>query len=369
MVTSLLRLSIQPDFDALRANILRQGTPKRVHYMELYQDQEIKDLVAARYDLEQGLDPGDPAFAYRREIAIQRFLGYELVAGALSPRLPVGESAQLVQGGFVEDTTTATRQSRGQRQWANEHEGVIGSWRDFEEYRWADPVEADLSPLDWAEKNLPEGMRVYVSTFNLFELVTALFGYKKLCLNLYDAPDLVDAVCQKVGELRLKHTEMVCDYGCVGMLFGGDDMGFKTSLLVPKDFLLDKIFPWYRRIVSVAHRKGKLAVLHCCGNIEGLMDEIINHSRFDGRHSFEDAITPVTEAKGLYGDRIALIGGIDMDFLCRATPDQIRVRVRDTLDICHPGGGYCLGTGNTVANYVPLENYLTMLDEGRRYSA
>ncbi len=33
-----------------------------------------------------------------------------------------------------------------------------------------------------------------------------------------------------------------------------------------------------------------------------------------------------------------------------------------------PGGGYCLGTGNSVANYIPLENYLTMLDEGRRFA-
>ena len=32
-----------------------------------------------------------------------------------------------------------------------------------------------------------------------------------------------------------------------------------------------------------------------------------------------------------------------------------------------PGGGYCLGTGNSVANYIPLANYLAMLDEGRRY--
>ena len=46
----------------------------------------------------------------------------------------------------------------------------------------------------------------------------------------------------------------------------------------------------------------------------------------------------------------------------------VRERVRHTLDACMPGGGYCLGTGNTVANYLPLDNYLAMLDEGRRYA-
>jgi uroporphyrinogen decarboxylase len=51
--------------------------------------------------------------------------------------------------------------------------------------------------------------------------------------------------------------------------------------------------------------------------------------------------------------------------MCRAQPDAIRERVRDTLRVCMPGGGYCLGTGNTVANYVPVDSYLAMLDEGR----
>jgi uroporphyrinogen decarboxylase len=87
----------------------------------------------------------------------------------------------------------------------------------------------------------------------------------------------------------------------------------------------------------------------------------------DGRHSFEDSIEPVTEMKIRWGDRIAILGGIDMDFLVRANEQAIRRRVRETLDVCQPGGGYCLGSGNTVANYIPVENYLIMLDEGRRY--
>ena len=57
-----------------------------------------------------------------------------------------------------------------------------------------------------------------------------------------------------------------------------------------------------------------------------------------------------------------------MDFLCRATEEQVRQRVRDTLEVCIPGGGHCLGTGNSIANYVPVGNYLAMLDEGRHFS-
>jgi len=58
---------------------------------------------------------------------------------------------------------------------------------------------------------------------------------------------------------------------------------------------------------------------------------------------------------------------VDVDFLCRADESQIRQRVDDILERCLPGGGYFLGTGNTVANYIPIENYLIMLDEGRKF--
>ncbi len=109
-------------------------------------------------------------------------------------------------------------------------------------------------------------------------------------------------------------------------------------------------------------------LLHACGNLRTLMDSLINYVQIDGRHSFEDVIEPVTEAKEKYGSQIALLGGIDVGFLCEANEEQVRKRVRETLDICHPGGGYCLGTGNSVVNYMPVENYLTMMDEGRRYS-
>jgi uroporphyrinogen decarboxylase len=99
------------------------------------------------------------------------------------------------------------------------------------------------------------------------------------------------------------------------------------------------------------------------------MPDLVDNVGIDGLHSFEDTITTVEQVKTDWGHRIAVLGGIDVDFLCRSDQAAIRQRVRRTLDACLPGGGYCLGTGNSVANYIPLDNYLTMLDEGRVYTA
>ncbi len=144
-------------------------------------------------------------------------------------------------------------------------------------------------------------------------------------------------------------------------------MGFKTGLMVTPQVLIEKSFPWHKWNAELAHTHDKLYILHACGNLSDLMESLIHYVKIDGRHSFEDVIEPVTLAKERYGDHIAVIGGIDLDFLCRSSEVAIRQRVRHTLDVCLPGGGYCLGTGNSVANYIPVENYLVMMDEGRRY--
>ena len=67
-----------------------------------------------------------------------------------------------------------------------------------------------------------------------------------------------------------------------------------------------------------------------------------------------------------YGDRIAALGGIDLDKLGRMEEGELRKYVRESLDRCMPGR-YALGSGNSIANYIPPENYLAMLEEGLKW--
>ena len=159
----------------------------------------------------------------------------------------------------------------------------------------------------------------------------------------------------------------ILQFDRVKIIWGSDDIGFKTGPMIGPDDLREFVLPGHTIMADMAHRAGKPYLLHSCGNLSTVMDDLIENVKIDAKHSFEDTIEDVRDVKSTYGTRIALLGGIDVDFLCRADNDRIRKRVRDTLDICLPDGGYCLGTGNSVANYIPLNNYLSMVDEGRRY--
>ncbi|MBM3242024.1 uroporphyrinogen-III decarboxylase-like protein [Candidatus Poribacteria bacterium] len=357
----LLQIKIEPDYEALKANLLRKGTPARVHYMELFEDYEIKLAVNKLFGVWDSIDENDPYCHWKREIEMQRFLGYDCVAGGVAwsgfPRDTIP----------VEDANIVKDQKRQARNWTDEHRGPIGNWEDFEKYPWPDPKSIRTDGLEWLAKNLPDGMGIYAGCHSVFEQVTWLFGYETLCMSLYDQPDLVDAMFERIGSLLYEVAKVLVQMDKVDIIFGGDDMGFKTATMISAQALIEKSFPWHKKMAAIAHEHGKIYILHSCGNLDEVMEALIEDVKIDGRHSFEDEIEPVTQAKRKYGDRIALLGGIDVNFLCLANEPEIRQRVRDTLDVCMPGGGYCLGSGNSVTNYIPVENYLIMLDEGRKY--
>jgi uroporphyrinogen decarboxylase len=353
----MFRFRPDPDFSRLRKALLREGEPDRVPFYELFADWEIVVAVT------DNLDIVDPKF--RREVeAIEdraiRFyymLGYDYV--------PAGAGINLPRHNILTAPDTAEL-SKGQRTWADERHGTIETMEDFERYPWPSPQSIDLSNIERLGGNLPDGMMVIGSTSGVLENVTWLMGYEVLSLALYDDPDLVEAMFERIGELLLAAHEAMADMDCVGALVLGDDMGFKTATMISPEHLRRYVFPWQKRIAEAAHRHDKPLILHSCGNLSEIMEDLIEYVGIDAKHSFEDEIMPVAEFKRIYGDRVAVLGGVDVGFLCRATPEDVRRYVRDVLDACAPGGGYCLGTGNSVANYIKLENYLTMLDEGQR---
>jgi uroporphyrinogen decarboxylase len=356
-----LRRDFSINYEGLLKNLRREGTPDRVYFLELFLDPEIKQQIDARFDLGKGLDPNDPHYADRLEIERQRFLGYDLVRVAVE-----GVWLKRPTTG-ARDTTVEAGQNKATREWLIEGKGPIQTWEDFEKFPF--PTQKDMSTerLEWFEKNLPDDMCIESKCHHILEYVMWLMGYEGLCYAMVDQPDLVDALCTKVGEWNHWVAKTLAGFDRVKIFMGGDDMGYKTGPMVSPSFLREKILPWHQKNARVAHEHGKLYVLHSCGDIRSIMEDLIEDVKIDARHSFEDVIEPVIEAKKRYGHRVAILGGVDVDFLCRASEEKIRARVREILTACHPGGGYCLGTGNSVANYIPVDNYLIMLDEGRRF--
>jgi len=331
----------RPDFNRFLSAVRCQGEPDRVPFVELGVDAEVMAAVL-----------GEPAASAQQQVRFWHTLGYDYAC--LKANIPWVRRRDMA--------ADSAALPHAQRDWVNAHSAVVASRADFERFRWPRPQDVDYRDIEAAVRAAPEGLGIVGRVSGVLENAMFTLGFEGMSYLLADDPELVRDTADAVGALVLNIVETMASMEGVGAIFFGEDMGFKTASMLSPAAMREYVFPWHRRIVAAAHARGKPILLHSCGNLRALMDDILA-AGWDAKHSFEDVIQPITEAKALYGDRIAVLGGIDMDLLGRGSEADVRARVRQVLRACAPGGGFALGSGNTVANYVPLANYLAMLDE------
>jgi len=356
-----------PDKENFKKIILRQTIPQKPPFMELHIDKEIireltEDWLGKKW-IEPSSNDRESQKAYLMNyIDCWYRLGFDCIRLTADFRFSSGYHFESRTRGGKDTVQLA----RGERKWTEEGKGIISSWDDFEKYPWPSMDDVDNWAVDFVTENLPEGMGFLACpSAGIFEIgLNILFGAETLSYLLYDDPKLVKAVFDRAGELILDWYKSIIGVKNLVGFFQGDDMGYKTATIISPKFIREYILPWHKKIAQLAHDNGLLYILHSCGNLESIMEDLINDVKIDAKHSFEDEIMPVPQFKAKYGDRIAVIGGVDVDKICRLDEPDLRKYVRNIIDECMPGGGYLLGSGNSVTNYVPLKNYLIVLDEG-----
>jgi uroporphyrinogen decarboxylase len=289
------------------------------------------------------------------QIAFWYHMGYDFIRCEVSLPLP---AVALV----TKDTAVGYEDHN--RAWQGLHEGPIKTWDDFEQYPWPTVAEENFYIHRYICEHLPDGFGfITCHAGGVYEHASRLLGYENLCLLLYDNPELVKAVADRIGELIFQYNKHLLELDGLVCVFQGEDFGYNTQTLIPPKYIREYFLPWHKKYAQLVHEKGRVYYLHSCGEVGAIMNDLIDDVGIDGKHSFQDNVLPITEAKRLYGDRIALLGGVDVNKLASYRPDDLRKYVRGIIDQCAPGGRFAVGAGNSVPSYIPLENYLTMLDE------
>ncbi len=239
---------------------------------------------------------------------------------------------------------------------------IITDEKSFEKYPWPDPKNDDYAVFQELKNMLPDGMKC-IATLpgGVLENVIDLVGFERLCFMTLENPELCKQIFDAVGTCLRDYYRIVASFDHVGALFTNDDWGFKTQTMLPPESMREFVFPWHKAMVEVIHQNNKPAILHSCGNLNAVMNEVIDDMKFDGKHSFEDGIVPVEQAYENWGDQIAIMGGFDVDFLARKSPEEIKTRAQKMLEITFDKGGFALGSGNSIPEYIPLQNFLALI--------
>jgi len=335
------KVTREPNFEYFKLMLQKKPTPRPVLFDFIIGDEKVKLLVGEdNYKTETEFD--------RVVTNIKAFDsgGYDYA--------PIIVRGMEFKRNLHEESSVETKSL---------NEGTMIVDRDsFNSYQWPKLENAEFSIIKQAGSYLHKNAKfVAFSHDGILENTIGIVGFDNLCYMLYDEPELVADIFKEVGKRMEQYFTKCLEYEEVGAILCNDDWGFNTQTMLPPDVLRKHVFPWYKRIVKKAHQMGKFAILHSCGYYYDIIDDVIDVLKFDGRQSYEDKIVPVEKAYDELYPRISVIGGIDVDFLARASSKEVYERCKKMINKSKKLGGYALGSGNSVPDYIPNENFLAML--------
>lgn len=343
MATKLTRT---PDFEQFLKVLQRKGRPDHLPFYEHYVSPSFVARRTGTHFDETGVD--DPGH-WETYVDFWLGMGYDCIPMEIPLKCPLAAGHDAVSEG-------------------SEAHAVIRNRQEYEKYPWPDessPIE--FKHFETVAALLPDGVKIVGGVcMGPYEWVSQMMGTIGLSYALMDDPELVDDMFQKIGRLIHSADRQLATIDAIGALRQGDDLGFKTATFLSPDLLRRYVFPTYKKMAAEAHRAGKPFILHSCGNLAEVYEDLIEDCKIDAKHSFEDVIMPVAEFKKQYGDRITPLGGLDVDVICRSSEDDLRAYARKIIEDCfiHGDGYWALGTGNSLTDYMPVENYIAVLEEG-----
>ena len=186
-------------------------------------------------------------------------------------------------------------------------------------------------------------------------------GMERFWTTLGTDSALVVTLLEKLQALQIVAIERATDHPAVGAFLLDDDLAHCGGLLESPRFLRAHVFPFYQRIGEIVHSKGLPFIMHTDGKVTQVLPDLIACG-LDALHPLEPKAMDIVAVNREFGDRLALLGNIDVDLLTRGSPDEVRAQVRQCIQEVAPGGGFAIGSSNSIPDYVPLENYRALVE-------
>ena len=347
-------MSYQPNFGRIRKT-LHHEEPDRVPLIEALVAYEIQSAF-----LGKKVESGD----LKSQVEFWAGAGYDsipLTVGMMNPGEVTKESSIF---GVVQKTLR--REGEETVPWNIEENGVIMYPEDFDRFPWEDAAKLDFSKFHQVQPFLPPGMKILACSGKVFTLTWMLMGFQNFCLSLYMQEDLLSKVFQKVGEIQVQGAKELSKISNLGAIWVVDDLSSGSGPMINPKFFRKYVFPWYEELAALAKKQGWLFFFHSDGNIWPIMDDLIAIG-FDAIHPIDPTSMDIKEVKEKVGKKLGILGNLHTDLLARGSEEEVRELTKKRIREIAPGGGYALGSGNSVPNWARFENYQAMRETALKF--
>lgn len=265
-------------------------------------------------------------------------------------------------------------------EWGIVCEGTETSWpipwvvdypfRDAEkilEFEPPDPhAPGRTRTIEGAAKLAGEDMALIGGLGGPFSNTYMLFGFTTYTICMFRSPSIIHKAAEMITHFNIEIGKRMVDAG-VDVVIISDDLGTNDSLMVSPKNLKEFVFPYLRRIVSELKKKDVIVAMHSDGNIDAAIPDLVEIG-IDALHPLQrKAQMNIAEIKEKYGNRLCLIGNVDVTgALSFGSMEEIMRETKECIKAASPGGGHILASDHSLTG-INTERAKTMFDTARTY--
>jgi len=192
-------------------------------------------------------------------------------------------------------------------------------------------------------------------------------GLSDFLVKVYRDRAFTSRLLDLVTRFNCAQARRLAELGVDAIIIGEDMAGTSGPLINPRE-LRSVMFPFLVRQINEVRRTGTKVMIHSDGNTMPIFEDIVAMG-IDGYQAIEpDAGMDIAVLKAKYGEKLCLIGNVDCgNTLTLGSPPQVIAESRHVIDCAAEGGGFILGSSNSIHDGIKLENFLAMTNTAVKY--
>jgi len=187
---------------------------------------------------------------------------------------------------------------------------------------------------------------------------------------LTDDPAILRLIDRRLAlRLEVVRRTLEAARGGIDFVWLGEDLGSQNLPLISLELFRRHIRPRHQKLIDLAKSFRLPVMIHTCGSSSWAYEDFIEMG-VDAVDTLQPEARNMSPAylKAKFGGRLAFHGCISTAGpVAFGTPQEVTARVRETLEIMMPGGGYCLAPTHQLQDNSPTGNVLAMYEAAREY--
>jgi len=183
-------------------------------------------------------------------------------------------------------------------------------------------------------------------------------------------PDLVARYLSAQLTMACKRLEAYAALG-VYIVWGGGDLADKNGPVYGPRVFRELVLPVVKKLTDKCHEFGMAYVYRTDGVLWPIERAFFVESGSDGYGEIDhQAGMTIEKLKPRYGDRITFWGDVPCGtVLRRGTEADVVEFTKRLIDVAAPGGGFILGSSNSIMPGTPARNVVAMYETAHTYGA